>query len=185
MKKFSAVVIYSLAVLGLMGCGGSGSNSTVLQGVVETAPGLSTSLAIQVENTGEDYSKSAEVDDGEFRLTKVPEGLSSITVKPSSSSSKSLQFSIEIEDGETSELELAVLTWDPIPVGEVRTREGGENSFSEKRPLGPSGITRTVESDGDRTFETIDGLVVTRKSDGSVDVDDSQYTGSDEEEDDS
>ena len=177
MNRFFAICIYSLALISLMGCGSSSGNSTVLTGSVDTASGLSTSsLSLKVTNLDEDFSEDADLDDGEFRLTSVPEGLATIEVRPSSSATESLQFVVDIEDGETSDIELSVLTWDPEPIGEYRTKEGNDESFSETRPLGPSGTTRIVESDGDRMFETPAGLVVLRKADGSVEVDETNYT---------
>lgn len=170
-------MVAALGLMALVGCGGSGgSKATVLMGAVAGASGTTTGVRVAASSTVESFASDVDLpSSGEFSFKSVPEGLVDVSVTRSGEST-GVDFDVEVQEGRTSEVDLFLMTWTPEAVAELRLREGGASTMSDFRPVGPSGTTVSTNSDGDRVYETPKGLVVTRKSDGTVVVDDSGYT---------
>jgi hypothetical protein len=168
-------MVSAVGLMALVGCGGSGSSSTILMGSVTGESGTTTGVTVSAASAVESFASEVELpSDGDFRFTSVPDGLIEVSVTRSGEST-GLDFDVEVQSGRTSEVDLYLMTWTPEPVGELRLREGGSSSMGDVSPVGPSGTSMTTSGD-DRVYETPKGLVVTRKSDGSVVVDDSGFT---------
>ncbi len=175
MKKLVLLVALAWAGFGLVGCGGGGGGSTVLMGTVTGAAGTTSSLALRVRQSEESFDETVSVnDDGEFRARSVPEGTAAVSISRTGEST-SIGFDVDLEKGKTTEVDVFLMTWSPEPVGELRSKLGSSGSFSSHRPLGPSGSTLESASDGSRIVRTPKGLKVTRRADGSVTVDDTNY----------
>lgn len=145
-------------------------------GAVAGASGTTADVTISASSAIESFSSDVDVpSSGEFSFASVPEGLVELSVTRTGEST-GLEFDVEVQSGRTSEVDLYLLTWSPEPVAELRLREGGASTMGDVSPVGPSGTTMSTNGDGDRVYETPKGLVVTRKSDGDVVVDEAGYT---------
>lgn len=174
-KRKAMLLAASLGMLALVGCGGSGGSTTAVMGLVEGAAGTTSGVTLKVTQSDEGFSESYDLDsDGEFMARKVPEGFAKVEIERSGET-ETLDMTVEVEQGETTEIDVFLMTWSPEAVGEYRVKVG-DGSYGIMTPLGPTGTTMSTNSSGDHVLETPNGLVVTKSSDGTVDVDDSNYT---------
>lgn len=176
MRKTHALAIAILATALLAGCGGSsGSSSTVVMGALAGEAGTLTGVTLKASLSSEGYSDQTTMDAaGSFSFAGAPVGLVEIEVLRSGETT-SLKTDVTTTRGSTTEVDVYIMTWTPEPVAEFKSRTGS-GSFGAVRPVGPDGTTMTVETDGSRKYTTLKGLEVTRKPDGSVEVDSTNYT---------
>jgi hypothetical protein len=174
MKKILMLALTGLSVLGLVGCGSSGS-STVLMGTLTGDTGTLSGVAFKAVNSSESFSETLDIDsNGKFSVSKVPAGRATLTLQKSGVTDP-LTFDVDVDDKKTTEVEVFLMTWDPQAVAEYRVRSGDAKDFGSTRPLGPTGTTLSTVTDGSRVYTTLKGLVVTKKPDGSVVVDKTGY----------
>lgn len=179
-RKFSLLVLASLGVWALSGCGGGGSSGTAIIGSVSASTSsLIQGLQVRVQKAGDGFNEVYDVSDsGSFKATKLPEGEVSVSLEKTTSGTQPMLLSLELTKGDSTYLGIDVLTWTPEPVGEWATKESSGGAYGTIRPLAPTGSTLSITGDGSHLIETPNNLKVTKKPDGSVVVDTSGYTGS-------
>lgn len=178
--KLSLLALLLVVLEFVAGCGGGGEEgSSVLMARFQGPEEVLMGLGVRVTNEAAGYDEEAPLSfSWRTQLAGIPVGTAVVSathgvvttdgeVLPTETT---LEFEAGIAYGDVTDLEVFLLMWEPVAVGEYRAKMGADPTYGEWKVVGPEGAALTIEDDGTHVVTSPEGLRVERKADGTVEV---------------